>query len=246
MMAKMTELSNSCWDRDLSQDDMTRSIPFPRQPEDTRKMNELVQAFLNKRYLRARAVLLLKKRKITSGVRVSELMDAGKDGFLDAYRNYDPDYGVLFTTYAIKYVDHAMSEYLKENYRRMWTVSLDTQSDDLDDEEAGIQEQELLGEAGEAVMDLHGRKEEYYHDSAENCCIRKMERDDMLHAISLLEEPNARFMYYRYYQSPQLQRWESARHFEISDELAKELELESLEELKKYYYLKKAKTYILL
>ena len=237
-MAKITETTGLCRDRDLSRDDMTRCIPSPRRPEDARKMNELVQAFLNKKYLRARAILLLKKRKITSGVRVSELMDAGKDGFLDAYRNYDPDYGVLFTTYAIKYVDHAMSEYLKENYRRMWTVSLDIQSDDLDDEEAGMQEQELLGEAGEAVMDLPGRKEGFYHDSAENCCIRKLGRDDMLHAISLLEEPNARYMYYRYYQSPQLQRWESARHFEISDELAKELEKKSLENLRKYFCLK--------
>ena len=44
-------------------------------------MNELVQAFMNKSYLRARVVLLLKRQKITFGVSMPELMQERMDSW---------------------------------------------------------------------------------------------------------------------------------------------------------------------
>lgn len=50
-----------------------------------------------------------------SGSDMDDLKQAGKLGFIEAYKNYDPSYNVKFTTYAYPYIYGEISKYVREN-----------------------------------------------------------------------------------------------------------------------------------
>lgn len=215
-------------------------VPLPpKSPEEIKKSNQLSQAYNNKRILRRKAIMWRNKWTYCEDLSISALIDAGREGILDACKNYKPEKGAMLITYASQYIDHYMLECLKEYAYRKRDRSIDLKFDEEDKEDYIIAEiEKALSELNEEASHQPERNHDLFHDGTEASCLKKLDRDEMYHVISRLDKPNARYIYYRYYESPYKQRWESARHFEIPNDFAQELERDSLNEMRRYFYQK--------
>lgn len=207
----------------------------PLTPEQIRQGNILAQAYNNKKYFRRKAAEWRKRWSYCEDVSISGLIDAGREGLLDAFQRYDPSRGVKLTTYASGDVDRYMLRYLYRYAVEQRMIRIDA-VEDKDDEESYLRALDgIMQKLNEAVMRMPSHSHNIYTEDVETACMWKIENDELLHAISLLDPPNRKYMFYRYYRSPSKQRWESVRHFELADKLAKGLEQNSLDELLRYY-----------
>ncbi len=208
-------------------------VPLPPDFKRERQEKEAVQLFGQyRKWLLSRAKFWLERYNIQY-LKKEDLIPDSLEALIDAKKRYDPERGVPFTAFAVKAVDKSIKKCLRscvwfrENCKSIY-------EDDEEDEDgkgrltAKEKEKLLIGEDSDQY-----RNHNIFTETPEEFYFRNEERQRITDAVHELDMTSQRYIARRFFESDKKQRRFTAKYFGIAPALAKEIEKDALEELKK-------------
>ncbi len=208
-------------------------IPLPpdlkreRQEKEAKRLIDQYGEWLN-----SRAGFWLERYNIRY-LDKEDLIPDSLEALIEAKERYDPEKGVPLTAFAVKAVDKRIKEYLgfciwfRENCKSIYEDS-EEEMGEKGCLTASEKEKLLIGEDSDQY-----RNHNIYTETPEEFYFRNEERQRITDAIRELDITSQRYIARRFFESDKKQRRFTAKYFGIAPALAKEIEKDALEELKK-------------